>query len=160
MPNPLVLYSTTSRLAYSVGQKYYGEVHYVWCAPRQDHDRFGLQNPPSSEPVSIYWRFRHDIDGGDEHSASIDANRRGIIRGASVREQQGVIDQPTRELIEQVAKKAALVDFSPLLLVIPYTAVSGIVKRAAVTARARATSEEYIIENLPRNCFDVLELHG
>jgi hypothetical protein len=77
-----------------------------------------------------------------------------------VREQQGVIDQPTRELIEQVVKKATLVDFSPLLLVIPYTAVSGIVKRAAVTARARATSEEYIIENLPRNCFDVLELHG
>lgn len=131
----------------------------MWCAPRPEIDRFALSNPPSSDPVSIYWGFRRDIDGGDEHSALIEANRRGIVRGASLKEQQGVIDQATRGLIESVVKKAPISDFSPLLLVIPYSGVTGIVKPADVDARARATSEEYIIENLPRNCFDVLELH-
>ena len=141
MPNPLILYSATSQLAYNLGQKFYGGIHYVWCAPRPETDRYGFLNPPSLDPISIYWRFHADIKAGDEHSAQIDQNRRGLIRGASVKEQQGVIDQPARELIEAVVKRAPLSDFSPLLFVIPYAAVSGIVKPGS-GSRARATSED------------------
>jgi hypothetical protein len=159
VPPPLVLYSATSLLAYTIGQKYYQEVHYVWCAPLSGSDRYGVANPPSSDPLAICWRFFDDIKGGDQHSALVEANRRGLIRGASVKEGQGVIDQQTREVIELVVKSAALTDFSPLLLVIPFASVSTIVKPADILARARVTSEEYIIENLPRNCFDVLEVH-
>lgn len=160
MSKPLVLYSATTKLAYWIAQKYYGETHYVWCAPKRDTDRFGFTNPPSSEPVSIYWTYKRDVDSGDGHSAIVEGNRRGIIRGATIKEQSGVIDQSTRELIEQMVKSAGLGDFSPLLLVIPYSAVESSVRPADIPNRARATSDEYIIESLPRNCFDVLELHA
>lgn len=159
MPDHLILYSATTKLAYNIAQKFFRGSHYVWCAPRPETDRFGFSNPPSSDPVNIYWRYLNDIKGGDEHSSNIETNRRGLIRGATVKEGQGIIDVPTRQLIEAVVMKAPLSDFSPLLFVIPYNSVRGIVKPADVDARARATSEEYIIDDLPRDCFDVLELH-
>lgn len=159
MAAPLVLYSAVTELAYSLGQKYYHQLHYVWCAPRPEADRFALRNPASSDPISIYWHLYRDIADGDEHSAQIEGNRRGLLFGASVKEQQGIVDQSTRQRIATVVERAPLRDFSPLLLVIPYASVSGIVKVADVAAAARATSEEYIIDRLPRTCFDVLELH-
>jgi hypothetical protein len=55
--------------------------------------------------------------------------------------------------------RAQITDFKPLLLVIPYAPVRDIVKPAEIGARAKATSEEYIIEALPRDSFDVLEIH-
>jgi hypothetical protein len=118
-----------------------------------------LRNPASSDPLSIYWRLHQDVSDGDEHSAQIDANRRGLLFGASVKEQQGIIDPSTRKRIEAVVTRAPIRDFSPLFLVIPYASVRGIVRTADVTATARATSEEYIIDGLPRSCFDVLQLH-
>jgi hypothetical protein len=159
LPTPLVLYSAITQLAYSLGQKYYRGLHYVWCAPRSETDRFALRNPASSDPLTIYWRLHQDVGDNDEHSSLIDGNRRGLLFGASVKEQQGVIDEPTRMRIEAVVTRALVGDFSPLLLVIPYASVSGIVKLADVSAAARASSEEYIIDRLPRDCFDVLQLH-
>ena len=158
MPDPLVLYSTVTKLAYALGQRYYGQNHYVWCSPAREIDRFSFLNPPSSDPIAIYWELHHDIAKGDEHSARIGDNRRGLVRGASVRESQGRIDGKTRELIEAVVARAPLHDFKPLLLVIPFGRVGSIVKPADVAERARATSDEYIVEELPRDCFDVLEL--
>ena len=160
MTTPLVLYSAISRLAYNIGQRYYRGEHYVWCAPCPRTDPHGFANPPSSDPISIYWRCHGDVTGGDDHSAYVASNRTGLIRGASVKEQHGVIDKPTQTLIEAVVKKASLQAFSPLLLVIPYASVEALVKHAALDDRANPTSEEYIIEALPRNCFDVLELRS
>jgi hypothetical protein len=159
LSTPLVLYSAITRLAYSLAQRHYRAVHYVWCAPGPELDRFALRNPASSDPLAIYWRLHRDVEDGDEHSAQVNDNRRGLLRGASVKEKQGIIDLPTRQRIEAVVRKAPVKDFSPLLLVIPYASVTGIVKAAGVAITARATSEEYIIDALPRDCFDVLELH-
>ncbi len=159
MHPPLVLYSTTTKLAYSLVQRYYRALHYVWCAPRPEFDRFALRNPPSSDPISLYWRFHRDIEDGDEHSSQIERHRSGLLFGASVKEEQGVIDLPTRERIEAQVRRAPMGDFSPLLLVIPYSAVSSLVKAADVADAAKAMAEEYIIDGLPRDCFDVLELH-
>jgi hypothetical protein len=133
-------------------------MHYVWCAPRPEFDRYALRNPASSDPISIYWRFHRDIQDGDEHSSQIDSHP-GLLLGASVKEKQGVIDLATRERIEAVVQRAPIGDFSPLLLVIPYALVSTLMKAADVAAGARSTSEEYIIDGLPRDCFDVLEFH-
>lgn len=121
-------------------------------------DRFASKNPPSSDPIAIYWRYRQDIEDGDQHSAVIARNRLGIIRGAYIRHIQGVVDNDTRQLIEAVAKAAVLVDFKPLLLVVPYFGVKGIVKPVDLVSRARPTVDEYIIEDLPRDCFDVIDL--
>lgn len=74
LPDPLILYSAVTKLAYVLGQKYYGEVHYIWCAPRCAPDPYSFSNPPSSDPVKIYWRYYDDVSGGDEHSGLIETN--------------------------------------------------------------------------------------
>jgi hypothetical protein len=156
---PLTLFSTVTSLAYWVAERFYAHCHHAWCAPAPAMDRFVPRNPPSSDPIQIYWSFHEDIAGGDEHSAVIAANRLGLIRGAAARCSQGVVDEKTRQLIEATVKRAPLSAFKPLLLVIPYTAVSDIVKPADPDARAGVMAEEYVIEQLPRTCFDVIELH-
>jgi hypothetical protein len=155
---PLALYSTITSLAYWIAQKYYTERHYVWCAPARHADRFAPTNPPSSDPIKLSWVYHNDVVQGDAHSAAIERNRIGIIRGAEARHRQDVIDGRTRRLIEATSRHAHLIDFKPLLLVIPFAGVNRIVRPASLRVRARAAAEEYIIEDLPRSCFDVIEL--
>ena len=147
---PRVLYSAVSSLAYLIGQRFYAKTHYVWCAP---------VNPPSSDPTQIYWAYHHAIATGDQHSGVIRRNRAGIADGAATRRSQQVIDSTAERTITELARSAQLVEFRPLLLGIPFHAVATQVRPAAIKARARVTSEAYIIENLPRNCFDIVELH-
>ncbi len=122
-------------------------------------DRYGPRNPASSDQLAIYRRLHRDIADGDEHSSQIAGNRRGLLAGASAKEQQKVIDAGMRARIEAMITRAQIRDFSPLLLVIPYTLVAEIVRHADIYAMVRATSEKYVIVMLPRACFDVLELH-
>jgi hypothetical protein len=156
---PLALFSTVTTLAYWISERFYGQHHHVWCAPAPVMDRFVPGNPPSSDPIQIYWSYHKDILGGDEHSAAIANNRLGLLRGAAARCAQGVDDEMTRQLIEATVKRAPLPVFKPLLLVIPYSVVEHIAQPAESAARAGVLSDEYVIEQLPRSCFDVLELH-
>lgn len=157
MSRPLVLYSTTTRSAFSVAQRYYREKHYVWCAPARP-DLFGFTNPPSSDPIQIYRRFKADIQGGDQHSAAIAANRVGIMSGADAKFHANVIEARERDLIKEIVTAARLSDFSPLFLVIPFEGVVSFAELVPVAERASPTSEEYRIEQLDRSLFDVLEL--
>jgi hypothetical protein len=159
-PQPfLVLYSAVSTLAYWIAQRYYAQRHHVWCAPAPALDRFAPVNPPSSDPIRIYWTFHDDIAAGDEHSSKIKENRLGIIRGAASRNARGLIDEATRQSIEDTIRLAPLNAFAPLLLVIPAVAASGMVRQVDPHNRARVTAEEFIIDDLPRTSFDVLTLH-
>lgn len=155
---PLILYSTITRLAYTLGQRHFKGLHYVWCAPALRQDSFVSSNPPSSDPLTIYWSLSKEISGNDGHGDKIAANRRGLLHGANQKMKQGIIDEREFFLIEGVVNKAVLNDFKPLFLVMPYFAVKDIVKSASVAEVANATSQEYIIEELPRDRFDILDL--
>jgi hypothetical protein len=158
LSEPLLLYSTVTSLAYHLGQRYYGEMHYVWCAPARRADQYVSNNPPSSDPLAIYWSLLREIKGNDGHSSKINDNRHGLILGANGKEKQGVIDSRTRELIEAVIGRATINDFRPLFLAMPYAMVKPLICAPGVGNIASATSQEYIIESLPRECFDILEL--
>ncbi len=158
MRQPHVLYSTTTRLAYVIASRFYGHFHYAWCAPQPAPDRFEFPNPPSSDPLTIYRNYERDIAGGDEHSAQITGNRRGLIVGASERLRQGMMTPEEYARIRGIVDQARLAEFKPLLLVIAYALVADLVKPAPPEQRARATSEEYNVENLPGELFDVLDL--
>jgi hypothetical protein len=157
MAEPLVLYSAITKLAYWIGQRFYREQHYVWCAPISS-DRTMFANPPSSDPLRIWARYAEDIRGGDRHSEMISANRRGLVRGAQIKCQAEAIDGRTRDLIEQIVGSADLTDFSPLLIVIPFSQVRHINGLVPIDERASPTSDEYRFEALPRSAFDVLEI--
>jgi hypothetical protein len=158
LTDPHVLYSATTRLAYSIAEQFYGGVHYVWCAPYRRPDPFAVGIPASSNPLEIYWSYHKAVKSGDGHSFYIAANRRGIAFGATARHQTGIVDAKTRDRIQLIAEKAPITDFKPLLFVIPYALVKNVLKEAAVDEAARASSVEYIIENLQRSDFDVLDL--
>lgn len=155
---PLILYSTVSSLAYEINERFYGGIHYVWCAPARATDVFMTPNPPSSDPVALYHRYLEDVQAGDRHSDLITRNRNGIIRGASSREAQGVIKKAQRELIEQMALDASVRHFKPLLMIIPCTPVEHLVKPVAISDRAGTTSQEFIIEDLPPRHFDIMDI--
>jgi hypothetical protein len=72
----LTLFSTVTTLAYWAAERFYGHRDYVWAAPAPAIDRFVPENPPSSDPIRIYWSYHRDIAAGDEHSPIIEANRR------------------------------------------------------------------------------------
>ena len=116
------------------------------------------RNPPASDPIVIYRSLSNDIRLVDGHSAKIADIRKGLIRGASAKERDGVIDLPTREHIEAMVTVATFAHFRPLLLAMPYERVKGLLKYPGAEGVANAMSREYIIEALPHDCFDVLEL--
>lgn len=158
MGEPLILYSATTRLAYSIGQLFYGEMHYVWCAPAPSPDAFDLRNPASSDPMALYRAYRRDVDLHDGHSNYLERNRQGIIRGAEAKARASKITADEKAEIEAIALNAPVSDFAPLLLVMPYDKVRDLVRLTEVRERAKSTSREYVIDALPRALFDVLTL--
>jgi hypothetical protein len=161
MANPLILYSCGTWLAFTISETYYRGVHYVWCAPVFDpNSRFAspVAVPPTSSPREIYHNLFEEITRGDKHSAKVAQNRLGILRGADKKLSQGIITAAQRDEIIAIASCAELRDFRPLLIVIPFKIVSKRVKQVPIKDRAHPLSEEFIIENLQRSEFDILEL--
>jgi hypothetical protein len=159
--DPLILYSTNTWLAYVIGERFYGGEHYVWCTPDFDARalaRIDQTTPPSSSPAEIYRDLFEDVRRGDQHSSKIKDNKAGILRGVADKRAAGVISDEEQRDIVSTLDRASGRDFRPLLYVIPYDRVSGIIQFAPVELRAHPLSQEYVIERLPRRDFDVLEL--
>lgn len=129
----------------------------MWCAPAPAVDTLIGRNPPSSDPWRLFGTYALDIRENDKGSAVIDRNRAGILRGAESKLADGVIDTNQHKIIQSMAAEASLDEFQPLFMVIPYDrAVSKqLVEKADIGVRARVTSDEYIIRNLPRDDFEV-----
>lgn len=161
MRDPLVLYSTNTWLAYGIAQTYYDEIHYVWCTPffsSNASSGYDYTIPPSSSPSQIYDGLYEDVRRGDRHSAKIEMNKAGILKGAIAKEKAGVINKRQRLEIFAIVQRAETKDFRPLLYVIPFQPVAKLVKSVAVEERAHPLSVEYKIEQLHRTLFDVVEI--
>ncbi len=161
MQDPLLLYSTNTWLAYQVSQRYYRGEHYVWCAPVFDPRGLGdIENviPPSSSPFEIYRSLSEEVRRGDRHSSKIVDNHAGILRGADYKLIQNNIRKDEFKEIKDIADSADIRDFRPLLYIIPFDRVSSWVKQVPVNQRGHPLSIEFIIEVLPRACFDIITL--
>jgi hypothetical protein len=160
MKPPLLLYSTSTWLAYSVAEQYYGGIHFAWCSPVYD-GRVAAAHvniPPSASPAALYRAMLEDTRQGDRHSNAIDQNKNGIYRGALARQTQGLIGDAEVAEIGSSLERADCRDFRPLLYIIPYEQVRENVTRVPVSERAHPMSIEYRVELLPRASFDVIEL--
>lgn len=161
MNDSLLLYSVNTKLACLINMRYYGDKHYVWCSPYFDCRKLDLlrrNNPPSSNPYEIYLNFYNDVKNDDKHSRIIQGNREGIIRGAKIQYDKGVITAKQRDDIIDIATQASTNMFTPLIYIIPTHNVKGIVREVPIDARANFFSKENIIEELPRKYFDIIEL--
>lgn len=158
MPDPLLLYSTNTFLAYHINQMYYSNLHYVWCSAffGANNTPSVSPNPPSSSPQEIYETLQKDIQNGDRHSTKIRQNRAGLRRGAVVKHRMGAIDDRQKLEIFDKVRRAQFMEFKPLLYVIPFSLVADISTPVPVRYRSNPLSEEYIIERLPHRSFDTI----
>lgn len=152
-----LLYSINSWLAYKIAENFYSNNHYVWCSPL--FNAKGV-NPPSSDPFEICNGLLKDVEGRDKHSAKISLNKTGIIQGADIQVKNGVIDNTQRlDIIDIVNNNAEIEDFRPLVYIVPYEDVKSLVKTASIKLTAGLFSKEFIIESLPRDKFDVIDIY-
>ncbi|MEA2204241.1 MAG: hypothetical protein QOE77_1017 [Blastocatellia bacterium] len=131
----------------------------MWCSAFFGADNipsFHHPNPPSSSPEGIYETLLKDVANNDRRSEKIRLNKAGLRRGANSRHSQGVINDFQRLEILDKVRLAQISDFKPLLYVIPYSLVSGLLSTVPVKHRANPLSEEYIITRLPRSSFDII----
>jgi hypothetical protein len=157
----LILYSTNTWLSYIIAEKYYGGVHYIWCTPHAQTNgqgHFDITTPPTSTPVEILKSLHTEVEGGDRHSSKIRENKVGLLRGATIKKGLGVINEYQEEEIKAIVESAEIRDFRPLLYVMPFDKVAHLLKNIPIADRAHPLSVEFVIEELPRNLFDVIEI--
>jgi len=116
-------------------------------------------NPPSSDPFEICHGLLKDVEGRDKHSAKISLNKSGILAGADIQLKNGVITDSERLDIIEIVHLAEVEDFRPLIFVIPLDGVLSLAKKANIKLTAGLFSREYIIEKLPRDKFDVIDIY-
>ena len=155
MKTPKYLYSVNTFLAYKINEQYYKGTHYVWCAPRFDCN----ENPPSSNPKEIVKSLKRDIELRDGHSAKIEQNRLGLLQGVKVKYQQGIIDDCQQDALNYIISKAEISYFKPLIYIISYEKVKDKLIYVNPHDKASLFSEEYKIENLLSEEFDVIDIN-
>jgi hypothetical protein len=156
-----ILYSTNTALSYKIAKKYYRNEHFVWCTFRfNPRSTLGIleENPQSSDPYYRYRQLSCEISGPDGHGALIRETKAGLKKGAEIKYSTGIINELQRNEILTIVEKASLQEFKPLLYAIPYSKVKHILKEVPIGDRASPTSDEYIIESLSEDCFDILDL--
>lgn len=161
MNDKRIYYSCCTWLCYEICQHFYGALHYVWCTPYFDPpSRLNQPNhvPPTSNPREIYWNLRKEVEAGDQHSLKVGRNRDGILSGAKAKFEQGAIDAAQYKQISDMVLSAHLIEFRPMILVIPGEPVISMLRQVPWNDRASRWSEEYIIDRLPRQLFDAIEL--
>ena len=150
------LYSINSFLSYKIAEHFYKNCHYVWCSP--NFNSKGI-NPPSSDPYEICLGLIKDIEGGDLHSSKISMNKTGLIKGANVNHSKGVISEQEKLQITSVVEQASIEYFRPLIYVMSYNEVKDITNPASIEIKVGYFSKEYIIETMPRQMFDVIDIY-
>ena len=145
-----------------IAEHFYRHDHYVWCTPYFDPRQNGRDTavPPTSSPFEMYQALSEEVRRGDEHSSKIAENKVGILRGASAKRRARVITSDQEKQIGAIVKKAQIRDFRPLLYVIPFSLVVNRLREPPPEDKAHPLSAEYVIDNLPRNSFDVIEFGG
>lgn len=149
-----ILYSINAWLAYKIAETYYEDKHYVWCSPL--FNAKGV-NPPSSDPCQIYNNLFNDVIGKDKHSSKITAVKSGIINGANEKHKQGIINVDQLKEIVEIVNIAEIQEFRPLIFVIPFYKVEPVVKPVPIKFKAYHFSKEFLIEELEKDHFDIID---
>lgn len=156
-----ILYSANASISYKIGKKYFKNEHFIWCTFRFNSKKTHgslEENPQSSDPYYRYRQLSVEVEDKDEHGALIRETRAGLKKAAEIKYQKGIIDEKARDEILTIVEKASLQEYKPLLYVIPYSKVQHLIQEVPIDKKASPLSDEYIIEQLPEDCFDILDL--
>lgn len=163
MKDNLLYYSTNTKLAFILGERFYCSNHFVWCSPVFDPDKlddydFRKRIPVSSSPYKIYKSLKEDVLSIDMHSPKIEQNRSGLKKGAAIMLSKGVIDTDDFARIIKIIDKATIQDFTPIVYLIPKELVKNKIKIVEIESAANPLSTEFQIEGLSNAEFELIEI--
>lgn len=150
-------------MKYLINEKYRGNVHYVWCSETFDSGTLGLYGsgalvPPTSNPKDIFVDLKKAVDSTDRHNAKINEQISGLtalaVRWEAARE---ISTRAKDDIIYMVNEPSYFKHWRPLLYVIPRPLVESRL-RPVPAAKCASLGSEYIIEDLQRYEFDLIEL--
>jgi hypothetical protein len=157
-----LLYSTNVFLKLLIQERYRSDIHYVWCSESFDSGiaskySMGSFIPPSSNPADIYRELKRDVKGCDMHSNKI-AQQKASFKSLAVDwEVKGEISIAERDEIITMVDTVSFDYWRPLVYIIPRVRVHKRLELVGLTKRA-GLGPEYIIKDLKRNEFDLIEL--
>ena len=155
--NPTLLFSVNTYLAYAIAQKYYNQIHYAWFATQFD---YGIQQPASSNPRSICHDILETIASNDHHCEKLERIKNGILDGAYEKLKKKVINDDQELEIRALVRKAdeELNLLIPVVFVAQWDSVKEICEKKGPGETASPTSIEYLIRELPRIAFDIIDM--
>src|SRR5262249_12526774 len=154
---------TNVYLKFHIQQEYRGDVHYVWCSEFFDATKAPAYSkaamvPPTSNPADIYKDLKAAVQRSDHHNAKIQAQKAAFLALAVDWEARGQISADAKEEIIYMVEKGGFEMWRPLLYVIPRAATLEPRLETVPIAKRAGFGPEYIIRDLKRNEFDVIEL--
>lgn len=161
MSNPILYYSTNTRLVFDITLRLLSGEFRVWCSPTYDSRTLGkyvlgASTPPSSNPAELYHRYKEAVRRGDRHNPDIDRIRDTLRKLALDFHQRRLITRDVQQEIVYLARNSGFEAFNPLVYVLPANLVQDRVSLVSPDKRA-SREPEYIVENLKRQEFDVIE---
>lgn len=147
-----LLYSVNTWLSYKISQFFYNDLHYVWCAPKLNAE----DNPISANPLHLFRILKTDSQSGGD-TANINRIKAGLLKGVKEQRKKGVISEEIEKDIISAIHEAEPNDFRPLLYIIPTGIINHMITHVPPSKKQQLFSEEYIIEALPRQYFDIVE---
>jgi hypothetical protein len=139
-------------LAYKIEKHYYNNIHYVWCTTE-----FNSHNqPPTSNPATICKRYLEQITTGDRHAKEIDNNIAGILRGAKVKRDSGLITEREYDEIRSIVSVAEYEAFLPIVYIVNNRKVKDRCIRVKEVDRSSDDAVEYRVEDLSVNEFETI----
>lgn len=153
-----ILFSICTKKAFEINSDFYKGLHYVWCAPFFTDPN----QPPTSNPLTIYNTLEDIIFHKDIHATEIENNKAGLLRGVQSREKEGIITSKEREFIEfDINRDQKKENYYPVIYVIPVQTLADYKKRCKKQAKedcASANSIEYKITDLKADEFYLIDL--
>lgn len=161
LDNTILLFSVSTRLAFYINETFYGH-HFAWCSPVFNTEKLDsfhtFKNiPPSSNPYTIYDRYKRDVSASDFHSSCIIQNKAGLKNGAIQKLAVGIIDGADFSRINAIIDTALISQYSPLLYLIPTEIVKNRIQLVDVNKTANPLSVEYLIHDLKKSEFEIID---
>jgi hypothetical protein len=161
MPPPL-LYSTNVFLKLLIQERFRDNIHYSWCSESFDSSSlpkysFSSQVAPSSNPADIYRELKNAVHKKDQHCYKINEQKVSLKNLALTWEASSEISTNDKEEIVYRVDNASFDDWRPLIYIIPRALVETRIQLVPPDRRA-SFGPEYIITDLKRDEFDIIEL--
>lgn len=150
------LFSQSTKLAYKIDKKFYGNKHYVWCS-ESIHD---VNQPPTSDPISRCNRMLQIIKTGDRHASEINGHISGILAGVQAKYKSGEISKKQKKLICECITYSTTFgykEFLPIIYVINYKKVKDRCEYVKFNNKASNHSSEIRITDLKPDEYSIID---